>query len=92
MPVTISRPAKTSMQSGRGNTQEWLLEHDQTDAKRPDALMGWQGGAATATQIRLRFPSCEAAIAYAEKHALDYTVLPDQPRVLKLQSYADNFR
>jgi ETC complex I subunit conserved region len=92
MPVTISRPAKTSMQSGRGNTHAWLLEHDQTAAKRPDALMGWQGGTATDTQIRLRFPTCDAAIAYAEKHALAYTVLPDQQRDLKLQSYADNFR
>lgn len=80
------------MQSGRGNTRTWLLEHEQKDARTPDPLMGWQGGTSTITQIKLRFETKEAAIAYAEKHGLAYTVLPVQERALKLQSYADNFR
>jgi hypothetical protein len=92
MPVTIYRPAKSAMQSGRGNSQEWVLEYAQTDAKRPDSLMGWQGGAATDTQVRLRFPTSESAVAYAQKRHLDFTVMPDPARALKLQSYADNFR
>ncbi len=79
------------MQSGRGNTRFWILEHEQADAKRADPLMGWQGGTSTTTQIKLRFPSQDAAVAYAKKHGLAYTVVPDQARDLKLQSYADNF-
>jgi hypothetical protein len=92
MSAIIYRPAKTSMQSGRGNTHSWLLEHEQTGARTPDPLMGWQGGTSTTTQIKLKFATREAAIAYAEKHGLAYTVLPEQERALKLQSYADNFR
>jgi ETC complex I subunit conserved region len=92
MTALIYRPAKSAMQSGRGNTHEWVLEHEASSAKRADPLMGWQGGQPTLSQIRLRFSSKEAAIAYAEKEALDYTVQAEQPRALKLQSYADNFR
>lgn len=92
MPAIIYRPAKSSMQSGRGNTRAWFLEHEQAEAKRADPLMGWQGGTSTTTQVKLKFATREAAIAYAEKHGLAYTVLPEQDRALKLQSYADNFR
>ncbi|MEE2916858.1 MAG: NADH dehydrogenase ubiquinone Fe-S protein 4, partial [Pseudomonadota bacterium] len=42
--------------------------------------------------IRLGFPTCEAAIAYAEREGLPYTVIPTPTKTLKLQSYADNFR
>ncbi|MEX6725441.1 ETC complex I subunit [Parapedomonas caeni] len=92
MKARIFRPAKTAMQSGKGNTRLWLLEFEADAAKRPDPLMGWAGGASTQSQVRLKFDSCDAAIAYADKHGLAYEVLPDQPRALKLQSYADNFR
>ena len=38
------------------------------------------------------FPTKEAAIAYAKKHALDYHLVPANPTKLKIQAYADNFR
>jgi len=34
----------------------------------------------------------EAAIAYAEREGLAFTVIAAPERKLKLQSYADNFR
>ena len=34
----------------------------------------------------------EAAIAYCDKHGLNYHVVPALPVRLKLQAYADNFR
>ncbi len=92
MSAVIYRPAKTSMQSGRANTRSWILEHEQDAARRPDPLMGWQGGTSTESQIKLKFNTCEAAIAYADKQGIAYTVLPDAQRDLKIQSYADNFR
>ena len=69
-----------------------MLEFESSRPKRPDPLTGWSGGAETQEQIRLTFPSVEAAQAYAERAGIDYHVVPPaQPR-FKLQSYADNFR
>lgn len=61
-------------------------------AKRPDPLMGWAGSGDTEQQVRLSFPSLEAAQAYAAREGLDAEVVPPAPRRLILQSYAENFR
>ena len=88
----IYRPSKTAMQSGRRNTRKWVLDFEPQSAKRPDALMGWSGSNDTLSQIRLKFPTKDAAIAHAERVGLNYRVLEPKDRSVKLQSYADNFR
>lgn len=88
----IYRPSKTAMQSGRRNTKKWVLEFEPKSAKRPDALMGWSGSDDTFSQIRLKFPTKDAAIAHAERVGLNYRVLEPNERSVKFQSYADNFR
>jgi hypothetical protein len=40
----------------------------------------------------MTFGSKEAAVAYAERHGLEYHLIPAPPVRLKLQAYADNFR
>ena len=40
---------------------------------------------------RLRFDSCEEAVAYAEKHSLPYRVDEDHKPALKPKAYSDNF-
>lgn len=92
MTARIYRPVKNAMQSGRANTKIWILEFEPAAAKCPDPLMGWAGSADTQSQIRLKFPSCDAAIAYAQKHKIPYSVQLDQERAFKIQAYADNFR
>ncbi|MEH3035942.1 MAG: ETC complex I subunit [Sphingomonas adhaesiva] len=87
----FQRP-KNAMQSGKHRTDRWQLEFEPGEAKRPDPLTGWAGSGDTRDQIRLSFPTCEAAIAYAEREGLAYTVIPAPAKTLKLQSYADNFR
>ena len=54
--------------------------------------MGWAGSGDTRQQVQLRFPSKEAAIAYAEKYGIDAIVHETPARRLKLQAYSDNFR
>lgn len=88
----ILQKAKNAMQSGRYGTGSWILEFERQDAMRADPLMGWAGSRDTKTQVTLSFPTLEAAKAYADKHGLTYHVVPAAARVLKLQSYADNFR
>ena len=92
MVARIYKPAKNAMQSGKANSRFWLLEFERQDAQRLDPLMGWAGSSDTRQQLRLRFPTVEAACAYARQHGIDATVQPEAPRALKIQAYADNFR
>ncbi|MDB5683468.1 MAG: complex subunit [Sphingomonas bacterium] len=88
----IYQRAKSSMQSGRAQLGQWTLEHEPAEAKRPDPLTGWAGSGDTRSdQIRLSFPTLDAARAYAEKHGLTCRIVPAAERTLKLQTYADNF-
>ena len=87
----FQRP-KNAMQSGKFATDLWQLEFVSEEAQRPDPLTGWAGSGDTRGQVKLRFPTCEAAIAYAEREGIAYSVIPAPERKLKLQAYADNFR
>ena len=88
----ISELDRRTTQSGKANNGRWLLEFERQQALRPDPLTGWNGSGDTNTQVRLPFPSKEAAIAYCDKHGLAYHLIPAPPVRLKLQAYADNFR
>lgn len=87
----FQRP-KNSMQSGRARTDLWQLEFEPAEAKQPDPLTGWAGSGDTRDQLRLFFPTAEAAIAHAERQGWGYTLVPAPERKLKLQAYADNFK
>src|SRR5438552_17734551 len=88
----IYRPAKSAMQSGRAQTRKWVLEYELATRRDPDPLMGWSSARDTLNEVQLRFDSLEEAVAFADKHGLDYTVIEPQPRTPKVKSYADNFR
>ncbi len=88
----IYQRPKNAMQSGRARTDRWILEFEPARQQRADPLTGWAGGDDTATQLRLGFPTVEAAKAYAEREGIAYHVVPAPERKLKLQAYADNFR
>lgn len=88
----IYQRTKNAMQSGRARTDEWVLEYEPAEAKRPDPLTGWAGSGDTRGQVRIGFPTLEAAKEYAEREGIAYTVVPAPEKTLKLQSYADNFR
>lgn len=92
MHARLYQRPKHAMQSGHARTGEWLLEFERDDRMRADPLTGWTGSGFTAGQIQLHFPSREAALAYAEANELTVEIVPLQPRSLKIQAYADNFR
>jgi hypothetical protein len=83
---------KNAMQSGKALTQTWVLEYVPAEAKAPDPLTGWAGSGDTKEQLRLTFPSAEAARAYADREGIPATIIPTAPKTLKIQAYADNFR
>ena len=53
----IFKPTKTAMQSGRAALATWILEFEQTEAKKADPLMGWIGSGDMNGQLKLKFPS-----------------------------------
>ena len=88
----IYQRPKNAMQSGRANTDRWVLEFEPSEGQTPDPLTGWAGSSDTLRQVRLTFPTLDAARAYADREALTYHVVPAPQRTLKLQAYADNFK
>ncbi|MFU7528015.1 ETC complex I subunit [Qipengyuania sp. ASV99] len=92
MTARIYQQPKSAMQSGKAKTEIWVLEFAQSEARRPDPLMGWTGSGDTRAQIKLSFPTKAAAQAYAEKYGISARVHATPAKTLKLQAYADNFR
>ncbi len=80
------------MQSGRGNTKQWVLEFDLATPRRPEPLMGWTSSGDTLNQVCLRFDTQEGAVAYAERKGLTYAVEPVHERRVVPRNYADNFK
>lgn len=87
----ISKPAKSAMQSGRGKTKQWLLDTVLAEPSANDGLMGWSGSHDTDKQLRLWFPTKEAAVAFAQSKGMTFTILECQERTVRPKSYADNF-
>jgi hypothetical protein len=42
--------------------------------------------------VKLTFRTRDEAVAYAERNAIPYHIVPATPVKLKIQAYADNFR
>lgn len=92
MKARIYQPAKTAMQSGTGNTKFWLLEFDQTEKKKQYPIMGWTSSGDMRQQLRLKFPTKEAAIDYAKRQGMPFRVEEPKSRKPIIKSYADNFK
>ena len=88
----IYQRPKNATQSGRARTDEWVLDYLPREATPVDPLTGWNGLNDTRAEVKLSFPTLDAAKAYAAKHGVDYVVVPAAQPKLKLQAYADNFR
>jgi hypothetical protein len=92
MRARIYQPAKTAMQSGRGNTMKWVLEFEPDSRPGIDPLMGWTSGRNTRAQVRLTFDTKEEAVAYATREGYPYILEEPHQRAIRPKSYSDNFR
>lgn len=96
MRARIYQKPRNAMQSGWAATHDWVLVYepamDPAERQHPDALMGWIGGGRTQNQVRLTFPTRDAAVAYANAQGIAYEVEPASTRTVRPKSYADNFR
>ena len=92
MTAIIYQTPKSAMQSGKAKIDTWVLEFERSEAMKPDPLMGWPGSGDTQSQVKLKFPSKDAAKAYADKYGIPARIHKTPPKSLKIQAYADNFR
>ena len=92
MKAKIYKPAKNTMQSGRAGTGDWVLEYELETPRRPEPVMGWVGAGDTMNEVRLRFTSKDAAVAFAEEKGIAYTLSAEQVRKIVPRSYLDNFK
>jgi hypothetical protein len=77
---------------GKAKTGYWVLEYDPETPRRIDPLMGYTSSGDTKSQIRLTFQTQEEAVAYAEKHGIEYRVQEPKESRRRQISYSDNFR
>ncbi len=87
----IYQPAKNAMQSGKSK-DSWLLEFVPEKPYFTDPLMGWNGMTDMPQEIRLLFPTAEAAVAYATKKNIPYELATPNIAKQARRAYADNFR
>ncbi len=93
MRARIYKPARNAMQSGTANARRWVLEFYPQTPRGIDPLMGWTSSADTNQQVRLRFDTRDAALAYAREHGIDAVVEEPKRRkpVIRPQGYGENF-
>ena len=93
MRARIYQPAKTAMQSGVGKTKLWVLEYAPAAERTVDPLMGWTSSNDTQTQVKLRFDSREAALAYAASKGIEAEVVEPKLRKHNIRpgGYGENF-
>ncbi|MBW7923069.1 MAG: ETC complex I subunit [Rubellimicrobium sp.] len=93
MTARIYRPARNAMQSGTARTHDWVLEYTPATPRGIDPLMGWTSSSDMNSQIRLSFPTREAALAYAGAEGIEAVVHDPHERkyVLRAQGYGENY-
>lgn len=91
MVARIFKPSRTAMQSGKARTQYWQLEFEPDAPRVVEPLMGWTSSTDMKSQVRLRFPTKEEAVAYCERHGIPYQVLDQHEPGRRAMAYADNF-
>lgn len=93
MTARIFRPSKSAMSSGQAKTRDWVLEFVSDSSREVDPLMGWTSSSDTQAQVRMSFPTREAALEYAREHGIDAVVTEPKSRKpnVRQRGYGENF-
>ena len=92
MTARIYRPAPNAMQSGRGNSRQWVLVFEPSTPLEIEPLMGYTASSDTRRQVKLTFDTLGEAEAYAQRNGIPYSVQPEHTPTPKRTNYSDNFR
>ncbi|KAK2656808.1 hypothetical protein Ddye_009860 [Dipteronia dyeriana] len=92
--VVIYSPARTATQQGSGKLGKWKINFMSTQ-KWENPLMGWTSTGdpyANVGDAGFNFDSEAAAKEFAERHGWEYVVKKHHTPLLKVKSYAENFK
>ena len=92
MSARIYSPSKTATQSGQSKSGVWMIEFDPAAPRKVEPLMGYTSSTDMLSQVKLKFDSQEAAVAYAQKHGIEYRVEEPNEAKRRRVSYSDNFK
>ena len=81
------------MSSGQAKSREWVLEYVNDAGREVDPLMGWTSSSDTQAQVRMKFPTKEAALEYASDNGIDAVVTEPKVRKpnIRQRGYGENF-
>jgi hypothetical protein len=83
--AVIVRRAQPVITSGRAGTDQWVLRFERRGPQTIEPLMGWTADDDPLAQVELRFTSCEAAVAYAQRQGLAYRVQGEPITATRIQ-------
>lgn len=86
----ISRRTPAPVQSGPALREEWILEFEPVEPPGIEPLMGWISSGDMLQQVRMGFPSLEAATAYCRREGIPYSVTCPRKRP-QHRTYSQNF-
>lgn len=81
--VRIRCLGRSVIQAGQARSRRWVLEFEPRSRPWIEPLMGWTASADTLRQVRLTFPTREAAIAFAERQGWHWRLADPAPRRLR---------
>lgn len=92
MRVRILKPCKSAMQSAGGEAG-WLVQPVRETPVAREPLMGWVSADDPLSSLtgRLKFPTQEAAVAFARRRGWAVEIVPVNERVVVPKNYVDNF-
>jgi hypothetical protein len=87
----IYKPCKNVMQSGVGNTKNWIFAVVSDIDNDKNNLMSWFSSYDTAKQTKLFFKTSKEAIDYAKKNGYSYEITDSVEVKREKKSYSTNF-
>ncbi len=89
----ISKMPRNNTQIGSATTSDWVLDFEPASERQIEPLMGWTSTSDMQSEVRLTFPTQEAALAYALRHGIEVVVQPAQERKPNIRpgGYGENF-
>ncbi|UWU89187.1 ETC complex I subunit [Bradyrhizobium sp. CB1015] len=88
--ATISRASPPTLTAARPRKEQWKLQFERRSPLRCEPLMGWTEDDDPLAKVELTFPSAEAAMAYARRQGLHYSVIGSIAHPPQLQLVHDD--
>lgn len=87
----IRRPPRSVTSSAPQTQRPWVLSFERRKPQRIEPPMGWTSDNDPMVQVRMSFPTREAAVSYAERNGLVYRVLEDHETSAREACAAERF-